>query len=143
MTPPDMADPKLADFKAKGRKLIIYHGQSDGVFSVNATTLWYEKLASNYNGDASGFVRLFVVPGMNHCSSGPATDEFNGLTALMNWVEAGQAPDQIIASVNPGNPELPGDWSKKRTRPLCVWPKIPKYKSGDQEKAESFQCELP
>lgn len=143
MTPPDMADPKLADFKAKGGKLIIYHGQSDGVFSVNEITRWYEKLASHCNGDPSGFVRLFVVPGMNHCSSGPATDEFNGLNALMNWVEAGQAPDQIIATVNPSNPELPADWSKTRTRPLCVWPKIAKYKGGDKEKAESFRCELP
>jgi feruloyl esterase len=143
MTPPDMTEPKLADFKAKGGKLIIYQGQSDGVFSANAIIQWYEKLASNYNGDASGFVRLFVVPGMSHCSGGPATDEFNGLTSLMNWVEAGQAPDQIIASVNPGNPELPADWNKTRTRPLCVWPKIAKYKGGDKEKAESFQCELP
>jgi len=143
MTPPDMGDPNLANFKAKGGKLIIYHGQSDGVFSVNEITRWYEKLASNYNGDPSGFVRLFLVPGMNHCSSGPATDEFNGLTALMNWVEAGQAPDQIVATVNPNNPELPADWSKTRTRPLCVWPKIAKYKGGDKEKAESFRCELP
>ena len=143
MTPPDMGDPNLANFKAKGGKLIIYHGQSDGVFSVNDITRWYEKLASNYSGDPSSFVRLFVVPGMNHCSSGPATDEFNGLTALMDWVEAGKAPDQIVATVNPGNQELPADWSKTRTRPLCVWPKIAKYKGGDKEKAESFRCELP
>jgi pimeloyl-ACP methyl ester carboxylesterase len=143
MTPPDMADPRLADFRAKGGKLIVYHGQSDGVFSVNGITRWYEKLASNNGGDAGGFARLFVVPGMNHCSGGPATDEFNGLTALMNWVEAGQAPDQIMASVNPANPELPADWSKTRTRPLCVWPKIARYKEGDKEKAASFRCELP
>jgi feruloyl esterase len=143
MTPPDMADPKLAGLKAKGGKLIIYQGQSDGVFSANAITGWYERLTSNYGGDATGFVRLFLVPGMNHCSGGPATDEFNGLTALMNWVEAGQAPDRIVASVNPSNPELPADWSKARTRPLCVWPKIAKYKGGDKEKATSFQCELP
>jgi feruloyl esterase len=143
MTPPDMADPQFAGLKAKGGKLIIYQGQSDGVFSANAITRWYEKLASNYGGDDAGFVRLFLIPGMNHCSGGPATDEFNGLTALMNWVEAGQAPDQLAASVNPGNQELPPDWSKARTRPLCVWPKIAKYKGGDKEKATSFQCELP
>lgn len=143
MTPPDMADPKLAGFKAKGGKLIIYQGQSDGVFSANEITRWYEKLMSNSGGDAGSFARLFLVPGMNHCSGGPATDEFNALTALMNWVEAGQAPDQIMATVNPGNPEVPSAWSKTRTRPLCVWPKIAKYKGGDKEKAASFQCELP
>jgi hypothetical protein len=80
---------------------------------------------------------------MNHCANGPATDQFDALSALMNWVEAGQAPDQIIASVNPDNPEVPADWSKTRTRPLCVWPMIAKYKGGDKEQAASFQCELP
>lgn len=143
MTPPDVADPKLTDFKAKGRKLIVYHGQSDPVFSVNDTIQWYEKLASNNGGDATGFARLFVIPGMTHCSGGPATDQFDALSALMTWVEAGQAPDQIIASVSPTSPEVPATWSKARTRPLCVWPKIAKYKDGDKEKAESFQCELP
>jgi feruloyl esterase len=143
MTPPDVADPKLAEFKAAGGKLIVYHGASDGVFSVNDTINWYEKLAANHGGDASDFARLFVVPGMNHCSGGPATDQFDALTALMNWVENGQAPETIIATVNPANPELPAEWSKTRTRPLCVWPKIAKYKEGDIEKAESFECALP
>lgn len=143
MAPPDVADPKLAEFNAKGRKLIVYHGQSDPVFSVNDTIQWYEKLASNNGGDAGSFARLFVIPGMTHCSGGPATDQFDALSALMTWVEAGQAPDQIIASVSATSPEIPAEWSKTRTRPLCVWPKIAKYKDGDKEKAESFQCELP
>ena len=80
---------------------------------------------------------------MNHCSGGPVDGRFNALTALMNWVESGQAPDQITATVNPANPELPADWSKGRSRPLCVWPKIARYKGGDKERATSFQCELP
>jgi pimeloyl-ACP methyl ester carboxylesterase len=143
MTPPDIAAPKLADFKAKGRKLIVYQGQSDAVFAANDITRWYEQLAANNGGDASSFARLFVVPGMNHCSGGPATDQFDALSALMTWVETDQAPDQLLASTNPTNPELPADWSKTRTRPLCVWPKIAKYTSGDPEKAESFQCVLP
>ncbi len=143
MTPPDAADPKLADFKAKGRKLIIYQGQSDGVFAVNDITRWYEQLTANNDGDAGSFARLFVVPGMNHCSGGPATDQFDALSALMTWVEAGQAPDQLMASVDPANPEIPADWSKTRTRPLCVWPRIARYIGDDPERAESFQCELP
>lgn len=143
MTPTDVADPKLADFKAKGRKLIVYHGQSDPVFSVNDTIQWYDKLTANNGGDATSFARLFVVPGMTHSNSGPSTDQFDMLTAMMNWVEGGQAPDQILAAVNPTNPDLPASWSKSRTRPLCVWPKIAKYKSGDVEQAASFTCELP
>lgn len=143
MTPPDAADPKLADFKANGGKLLIYQGQSDAVFAVNDMTRWYEQLAANNGGDASSFARLFVVPGMNHCAGGPATDQFDALSALMTWGEAGQAPEQLQASVNPANQEVPTDWSKTRTRPLCVWPKIAKYKGGDPEKSQSFQCELP
>lgn len=143
MTPPDVSDPKLKDFKAKGGKMIIYQGQSDPVFSTNDIIKWYEKLALNHGGDASDFVRLFLIPGMCHCSGGPATDQFDGLSALMTWVEAGQAPDKIVASVDSSNAEISKDWNKNRTRPLCVWPNIPKYKSGDKEKGESFKCELP
>jgi tannase/feruloyl esterase len=143
MTPPDVDDPKLAELKAKGHKLLVYHGQSDGVFSVNDTINWYEKLAANNGGDASAFARLFTVPGMNHCSMGPATDNFDSLGAMMDWVEKGKAPDRIIAKVNAGNAELPADWSKTRTRPLCPWPMIAKYKAGDKEQADSFACEAP
>ena len=67
MTPPDVDNPMLTDLKAKGGKMIVSHGQSDGVFCVNDTIQWYEKLAANYGGDASDFVRLFLIPGMNHC----------------------------------------------------------------------------
>jgi len=143
MDPPDVADPKLKDFKARGGKMIIYHGSSDGVFSTNDIVTWYEKLALNYGGNPTDFVRLFLIPGMSHCRGGPSTDQFDALSALMTWVEGGQPPDRIIASVDPANPEIPANWDKKRTRPLCVWPNIPKYKGGDKEKAESFKCELP
>ncbi len=141
MNPPDVANPKMEGFRARGGKMIIYQGQSDPVFSTNDIINWYEKLARNYGGNAADFVRLFLVPGMAHCRGGPTTDQFDGLTALMTWVEAGQPPERIIASVDPLNIEIPANWDKKRTRPLCPWPKIPKYISGDKEKAESFKCE--
>jgi feruloyl esterase len=141
MTPPDVANPKLEGFKVRGGKMIIYQGQSDAVFSTNDIIDWHKKLAGNYGGNPSDFVRLFLVPGMAHCRGGPATDQFDGLSALMTWVEAGQAPDRIIASVDPLNRELPEAWDKKRTRPLCPWPKIPRFIGGDKEKAESFKCE--
>lgn len=147
MTPPDVDDPMLADLQAAGGKLLIYHGQSDGVFSVNDTINWYEMLTENYDGDAKDFARLFTVPGMNHCSGGPTTDQFDALSALMTWVEAGVAPDQLLASVNPTNPELPPDWSPARTRPLCPWPQIAVYQESneeaDLESASSFQCAAP
>ncbi len=140
MTPPDADDPKLEGLRAAGHKLIVYHGQSDGVFSFNSTARWYEKLNANADGKAGGFARLFAVPGMNHCSSGPATDSFDALGAIVAWVEQGKAPDTMLASVRADNKELPANWSPTRTRPLCPWPKIARYVDGDIEKAESFAC---
>ena len=143
MTPPDVASPKLAKLRAKGHKLIVYHGQCDGVVSVNDTIHWYENLSHNNAGNASSFARLYVVPGMNHCSGGPTTDAFDLLTAMTDWVEQHKAPDRLVASVSPGNAELPAGWSKSRTRPLCNWPLVARYQGGDPESAGSFVCAKP
>ncbi len=83
MTPPDVDNPTLAAFKRKGGKLLIYHGVADGVFSFNDSAAWYDKLNANHAKEAARFVRLFPVPGMNHCRGGPATDSFDMLA--LSW----------------------------------------------------------
>jgi Tannase and feruloyl esterase len=80
------------------------------------------------------------VPGMNHCSKGPATDNFDMLSAIVDWAEQNKAPDRVIARVSADNKEVPTDWSPDRTRPRCPWPKVPRYVGGDKETAESFEC---
>jgi feruloyl esterase len=80
---------------------------------------------------------------MAHCSGGPATDQFDALGALVAWVEQGQAPAAIEAKVNPANAELPANWSKTRSRPLCPWPQVARYVGGDVESAASFRCAAP
>ncbi len=140
MTPLDVNNPRMKEFRKAGGKLLIYHGQADGVFCVNDTIKWYEKLQTNYRGRAGDFVRLFLIPGMGHCSGGCSTDQFDALTALMNWVEKNKAPDYLLAQVSAANFELPADWSNTRTRPLCVWPEIPVYIGGDIDSADSFKC---
>jgi pimeloyl-ACP methyl ester carboxylesterase len=140
MTPPDVDNPYLKSFHKHNGKLIVYQGQSDPVFSTVDIVDWYEKLNKNYRGQAQDFTRLFVVPGMNHCSGGPATDQFDAFSALENWVEKGIAPATLAATVNPENKSLPADWSKTRSRPLCPWPRTAVYKSGDIESAASFVC---
>lgn len=142
MTPPDIDNPKLESFSKSNGKLIIYHGQSDPVFSTVDLVDWYEKLDKNHKGKAQDFARLFVVPGMNHCAGGPATDQFDALGALVDWVEKGVAPAAITAKVNPENKALPAEWSKTRSRPLCPWPSVATYKKGDAEVAGSFVCEI-
>jgi pimeloyl-ACP methyl ester carboxylesterase len=143
MTPPDADDPKLARFRELGRKMIVYHGQADPVFSIDDTIRWYDRLNANLDGNAEAEVRLFAVPGMTHCSDGVTLDKFDALTALTDWVEKGEAPDRIIATVDPANKEIPASWSPNRTRPLCSWPNYARYKGGDSESADSFECVAP
>ena len=74
---------------------------------------------------------------MGHVQRGPATDQFDGLGALIRWVEYGDAPDRIVASArgvgNPGgvNTDLPASWAADRTRPLCPYPKVATYRGGN------------
>jgi hypothetical protein len=128
----------LSVFRDRGGRMIMYHGGSDTSFSVKDTTDYYDALDATNGGKAAGFVRLFVVPGMNHCSGGPATDQFDTLTPLVDWVEKGVAPDSIVATAsNPGYFNVAA-----RTRPLCPYPKQSRYKgSGDINLASNFTCQ--
>jgi hypothetical protein len=124
----------LKQFRARGGRLIVPHGGSDPIFSINDTLDWWRKVDLANRGEAGSFVRVYAVPGMNHCASGPATDQFDALTAVVDWVEKGTPPDRILAKAGPTSP-WPG-----RTRPLCPYPKIAKYRSGDLNQADSFDC---
>lgn len=146
MTPPNPS--RLDTLRDRGGKMIVVHGASDGVFSVDDTKAWYDALDASYKKEeANRFARLFLVPGMGHSRGGPATDQYDALSALIAWVEGGEAPDRIVASArgigNPGgsNTELPVGWSPTRTRPLCPYPLVARcFKSGDPEVADSFAC---
>lgn len=145
MTPPNPT--QLGAVRDRGAKMIVFHGNADPVFSVDDTTSWYEALDAASGFAANRFVRLFRVPAMGHSRGGPATDQFDALSALVDWVEYGKAPDSILATArgagNAGgvNNDLPTDWSAARTRPLCPYPLKARYKSGDKEVASSFACE--
>jgi pimeloyl-ACP methyl ester carboxylesterase len=127
----------LARFREHGGKLIVPHGGSDPIFSVDDTIDWWRRVDAANHGAAAGFVRVYVVPGMNHCGGGPATDQYDALTAVVAWVEKGTAPDRIEAKAGPMTP-WPG-----RSRPLCPYPRIARYRSGDLNQADNFACELP
>jgi len=74
---------------------------------------------------------------------GPATDQFDALGALVDWVEGGKAPERLVAGINPANKELPPTWAKTRSRPLCAHPQVMRYAGGDVESAASFRCANP
>jgi tannase/feruloyl esterase len=140
---------RLEALKSRGAKLIVYHGVSDAIFSSDDTTAWYEELRARNGGDASDFSRYFRVPGMAHCGGGPSTDQFDLLTALVDWVENGNAPDHVVARARGAgntvdvNRDVPSGWSRDRSRPLCPYPKVARLKPGasDLESAASFACE--
>lgn len=145
MTPPN--ETELSKLRNRGAKLMVYHGSADGIFSAADTANWYEALQAANGGNAGNFARYFVVPGMNHCSGGPSTDQFDMLSQLVNWVEGvSGAPESVVASARgPGanvvNAEVPASWSPARSRPLCAYPKVARYKgTGDIESASSFSC---
>lgn len=145
MTPPDATN--LDALRNRGAKMLVFHGTSDGVFSVDDTANWYDQLDKRLGGTAKEAVRFFRVPGMGHSRGGPSTDQFDGLSALVDWVEKGIAPESVVASArgagNAGgvNADVPSDWAANRTRPLCPYPLVARYKSGDKELAASFACE--
>ncbi len=139
MAPPDL---RFTTLPLRG-KLIVVHGTADPVFSVDDTIAWYDALTAN-DPAAARYARLFLVPGMNHCAGGPATDRFDVLTPLVNWVEHSVAPDTIAAAVNPSDPDVvAARWPATRSRPLCAYPKQAVLKPGatDTEAAASFQCQ--
>jgi feruloyl esterase len=126
----------MTAFRKRGARMLVPQGVSDPVFSINDTVEWYREVDRLNGGKAASFVRLFPVPGMAHCAGGPATDQFSAFDALVDWVEKGVAPEKIVAKAGQASP-WPG-----RTRPLCAYPKVARYKGGGSiEEADSFRCE--
>jgi Tannase and feruloyl esterase len=139
-------------FAARGGKLIVYHGWSDGGISPLNSVHYYESVVQRMGKpEADAFLRLFMVPGMQHCGGGPGTDVFgdNGIATsndpqhdiyltLQDWVEKGTPPATVIAAKLDGM----GPGAKvTMTRPLCAYPLVAKYKgSGDPNDAANFAC---
>jgi len=135
------ADDKLSAYQQRGGKLLFIHGMSDPIFSATDTLDYYHRLAHNHGGleRVQQFAKAVMVPGMSHCSGGPATDTFDAVQTMVDWVEKGIAPSAIAAVASRSNATFPG-----RSRPLCVYPRYAKYKgSGNTEDAASFTCALP
>jgi pimeloyl-ACP methyl ester carboxylesterase len=123
-----------ARLKQHRGKLLLYTGMSDPVFSANDLIRYFREVMSANGGSqpTAAFARLFLVPGMNHCGGGPATDQFDALNSMQEWVESASAPSRIIAK----GAMFPG-----RTRPLCPFPQVARFKgAGDPEDAANFDC---
>jgi len=146
----DQVSTDISAFKARKGKAIVYQGWADPVVNPQDTINYVEQVKTKQGTQAEldTFFRLFLVPGMGHCSGGSGTSNFGNqggpspvvsaerdvLMSLDRWVEQGVAPDQIVASrVVQG--------ATVRTRPLCPYPKKAVYKgTGSTDDAASFTC---
>lgn len=126
----DGDSPLLSTFALKG-KMIVYNGMADQGMSTAMIADWYNQMIAATGQPGREAVRLFTVPGMLHCGGGEATDRFEMLDAITDWVEHGKAPDRILAT----GKAFPGV-----TRPLCPYPKVARYTGGDANDAASFAC---
>ncbi|HEU0184773.1 MAG TPA: tannase/feruloyl esterase family alpha/beta hydrolase [Blastocatellia bacterium] len=131
----DAKNPDLSRFKARGGKIVMYFGWADPALNPLMGVDYYEKVSARFGPSTTDFFRLFMVPGMGHCRGGVGTDQSDFLTALIEWVEKGVAPNRLTASQS-------RDGRTVRSRPLCPYPQVAKYNgTGNPDDAQSFVCE--
>jgi feruloyl esterase len=132
----DVTTADLSAFTRRNGKLILYHGWTDQLVAPQATIDYFKRIQDSTQ-KASESVRLFMVPGMNHCTGGEGPNLFDMVSALDQWVDKNKAPEQIVASHSTAE-------KVDRTRPLCSYPQVAKYKgTGSIDEATSFVCTAP
>jgi hypothetical protein len=130
-------DAELAAFRRHGGKLLMYHGWADTALTPFMSVDYYERALAANGKDTRDFFRLFMIPGMAHCRGGVATDRFDAISTMVNWVETGTPPDSITAT-------RMQDGAVNRTRPLCPYPQIAAYAgAGSIDDATNFTCRDP
>jgi len=129
-------DPNLTAFAQRGGKLITYHGWSDQNIAPQASVNFFTRALAATTAPAKGsaWLRLYMVPGMGHCSGGEGPDTFDMMRPLDSWVETGTLPQHVEASKITGG-------KVTRTRPLCPYPQVARYKgAGSIDEAANFAC---
>jgi len=130
----DAVSPDLRALRARGGKILMWHGWADGAIMATSSIGYYESVIRQMGGreKTEDFFRLFLIPGVHHGGGGPGFPEFDCLTLLENWVERSQAPEKLITSrLSTG--------IVARSRPVFPYPVLARYKGmGDPTQAESF-----
>jgi feruloyl esterase len=132
-------DPNLTAFAKHGGKLLLYHGWSDPNIAPRASVNFYTRTiaATTAPPGNTEWVRLFMVPGMGHCSGGEGPNTFDMMQALAPWVEKGTAPQRVVATRRSAG-------RVERSRPLCAYPEVARFNgAGSIDDAANFSCTMP
>ncbi len=128
----DVHTADLSAFRARGGKVLMYQGWNDYPLRPQRAIDYLDQvIAANGGAErAAEFFRLFMVPGMQHCRGGPGAHVVDYLAPLVEWVEEGKAPTELIGSRPDG----------AFTRRHCPFPQLADFKGGDPSSAESYRC---
>ncbi len=127
----------LSRFRTRGGKILMYFGWADPALNPLMGVNYYERVRETMGAGTGEFFRLFMMPGVLHCTGGLGPSAFDSITPLVEWVERGTRPDRLVASQRRGGKTL-------RTRPLCPYPLVAKHTDGgSQDDAASFVCAPP
>ena len=127
-------NPDLSAFRKHGGKLVMTYGWADQILQPMMGVTYYESAVQKNGPKTKDFFRLFMVPGMAHCGGGVGPDQNDGVSAVIDWVEKGKAPESLVAKkiVN---------GQVTRSRPLCPYPQVARYKgNGSIDDAANFSC---
>jgi feruloyl esterase len=133
----------LRPFISSGGKLILWHGANDPAISYKGTVEYHQRVGQQVGqSELARFSRLYVAPGVNHCSGGPGADNVDLLTPLDAWVTEGTAPEQLTAT------KFNADRSVSLTRPLCTYPQYSRYTGPANDLnaaklAQNYTCTTP
>ncbi len=133
----DAVDTDLSAFNASGGKMVFWTGWSDPAITALGTVDYYEAVEAE-DANARDYARLYMLPGVLHCSGGPGPSQVDWIEAIRAWVEEGHAPEQLVAHKVGDSQEI------VMTRPVCPYPQVAIYDGqGDSNDAGSFSCQLP
>jgi hypothetical protein len=131
-------NPDLSAFERDGGKILIWHGLADELIFPQGTIQYYQRVQDTVGAaNTATFARLFIAPGAQHCAAAAGPAPANPLQDVVNWVEHGQAPATILATggVDPST-------GQPTQRPLCAYPHLSEYVSGDPDSLDSYSCVL-
>ena len=131
-------NPDLGAFEHDGGKILIWHGLADQLIFPQGTIQYYQRVQDTLGArNTATFARLFIAPGAQHCAAAAGPAPANPLQDVVNWVEHGQAPATILATggVDPST-------SQPTQRPLCAYPYLSEYVSGNPDSLSSYSCVL-